>query len=190
MYDATVSSTSQWQARANALQGNIQLKMQNLSEGDLSVMGRTILNVPAVTGGQEVNGAVALTGPLDSPGQWEAHFVPGDQRVEQLLEPLLEHGIQFIQVPFLSVNITQPTTQGAATVIQQDSQRTEKDLEILATPPVVPPATEAAESGRGSPDAAGGGTAAVTETSVPAAPASAAAPGVSDASPASVTPGP
>lgn len=191
VYDATVSSTSLWQAHANALQGNIQLKMQNLSEGDLSVMGRTILNVPAVTGGQEVSGAVALTGPLDSPGQWEAHFVPGDQRVEQLLEPLLEHGIQFIRVPFVAVNITQPATQDAATEIQKDSQRVEKDLEILATPPAVPPTvelppTEAADSGRGSPDAAGRGMTAVTETAAPAAPA----PAVSESAPASVAPGP
>lgn len=142
VYDASVTSTSQWVARQNALEGKIQLKMDHLNEGDLSVMGRTILNVPLVTGGQEVAGAVSLTGPLDNPALWEAHFLPGDQRVEQLLAPLLEHGIQIIRIPFIGrgVRITAPSTNGAAGDIQEATERIEKELEILA--PVTPAPAE------------------------------------------------
>ncbi|MDP3768750.1 MAG: DUF748 domain-containing protein, partial [Dehalococcoidia bacterium] len=145
VYDAAVRSTSQWQARQNSLTSDIQLTMNHLSEGDLSVMGRTILDVPAVTGGQEVNGAVSLTGPLDNPALWEAHFLPGDERVEQLLAPLLEHGIQFVKVPFVGrgVRITAPSTDMSAEDIQKATERIERELEILApvaAPQVEPPA--------------------------------------------------
>jgi hypothetical protein len=140
VYDAHVQSTSQWRATANALEARLQFEFLHVKEGDLSVRGRTIVDLKKVTGGQEsqMTGQLVLSGLLNDPGRWQSQFVPGDERVRQLVEPLLERGIAIIKVPVpggrIDVGITTPPSEAAATHIEAVSKEVQKDLELLAVP--------------------------------------------------------
>lgn len=140
VYDALFQSTSQWRATANSLEGRIQFELLHVKEGDLSVRGRTIVDLKKVTGGQEsqMTGQFVLSGPLNDPGRWRSQFVPGDERLRQLVEPLLERGIAIIKVPVpggrIDVGITTPPSEATAIHIEAVSKEVQQDLELLATP--------------------------------------------------------
>jgi len=146
VYDTTVKSTSQWVARANELEGRLQIERGNIGEGDVSGRGRTVVDVKKLTEGEapRLSAEFKITGPLDHPRAWRSDFVPGDAQAQQLVKPLLDRGIEIIKIPFgnhtLGVSITSanPDTMSG---IEQASQQVERELEILAPPvPAVPSA--------------------------------------------------
>ncbi len=153
-YGVTLKSTSQWMAKANQLNADIQVELNNLAEGDLSIRGRTIVDVQRMTHGREprLRGSFHIEGPLDRPDQWHANFVPGDQPVQLLIERLLEHGIKIIRLPLffrqVSVQIAPSGTVGIQD-IDAASREIQEALEILSeplpgeeAPPVLEPAVE------------------------------------------------
>ena len=151
VYSATLKSTSQWTAKANALEGRIQVELGHLTEGDLSVRGKTLVDVKKLAGGEEepkLRGEFQVTGPLDNPGAWRPDFVPGDAAAQQLVQPLLDRGIEIINIPFggrkIGLSIT-PANQETMTDIQEVSKQVEKDLEILSAPTseATPPGAQA-----------------------------------------------
>lgn len=152
VYTTTFTLTSQWMARANELTARIQLELDNLSEGDLSVHGRTILDIKQVTSGADprLRGEVSLTGPLDDPRRWQAEFLPGNDPTQQLVKRLLAHGVEMIRVLLwgheLHVHLAS-ASQAKMTDIEAVSKEIQEALEILAVPipeevPLAPPAGE------------------------------------------------
>lgn len=139
VYTTTLTLTSQWMARANELTARIQLELDNLSEGDLSVHGRTILDIKQVTSGAgpRLRGEVSLTGPLDDPRRWQAEFLPGDDHVQQLVKRLLARGVERIRVLLwgneLHVRLAS-ASQAKMTDIEAASKEIQEALEILAVP--------------------------------------------------------
>ncbi len=138
VYNATVKSTSQWMAHANDLEGRIQVELGNLSEGDLSVHGRTVVDVKKLTEGEppQLSAEFKITGPLDNPSAWRSDFVPGNEQVQQLVKPLLDRGIEMIRIPFggakfgVSITTANPDTMNG---IEQTSKQVDRELEILST---------------------------------------------------------
>jgi len=141
VYGATLSSTSQWSAKANALEASIQLELGNLREGDLSVHGRTIVDIKqlAQTTASRLTGAVSLTGPLNEPGRWHGEFVAGDDGTQRLVEELLERNIKIVTVALgrQPIGIHIGPVGGTPQDVEAVSKEIREALEILATP-VVP----------------------------------------------------
>jgi len=147
-YNATLKSTSQWVAKSNELTGRLQFELGNLTEGDLSVRGKTVMDVKKLGGREEprLTAELQMTGPLDAPSQWHSSFVPGDLQVQQLLEPLLNRGIEIIKVSLwgrkIDVSIA-PTSPAEMTGVEEVSKQVQEELEILAAPiPQVAPGSE------------------------------------------------
>jgi hypothetical protein len=143
VYTTTLSSTSQWLAKANRFTGSLRLELGNLSEGDFSIHGRTIVDVKKLTDGQDprLSGAISVSGPLDDPSAWAAEFLPGDDRVQGLVERLLEHGVTRIKVALgdqpLYISMS-PATSATMTDLEAASREVQEALQILAGPEPVP----------------------------------------------------
>ncbi len=137
VYTSTLRSTSRWTSRSNEFTARIQLELSNLSEGDLSVHGRTILDAKKLSAGPtpRLSGELNVTGPLDTPRNWHAEFVPGDEQVQQLVKRLLNRGVELIRLPLLGGRFRLSLTPGSRTAmtdIEQASKKVEEALEILA----------------------------------------------------------
>ena len=154
VYTTTLRSTSQWSSRANDLKSRIQLELGQLSEGDLSVRGRTILDVKKLTAGQlqpRLGGELTLTGPLNTPSAWHAAFVPGDDPVQQLIARLLDRGVELIKIPFFGGKVhiaLNSASKAVMTDIEAASREVQEALEILVFPAAepAPKPTEAVEA--------------------------------------------
>ncbi len=148
VYAATLAMTSQWSSRANALTTRIQIELGNLREGDLSIGGRTIVDVKRITPKDDprLTAEISVAGPLDNPAQWRAEFLPGNQPVHRLVDRLLEHGVQVVRLPLWAGRVPMsivPTSQATMTDIEAAAKEIREALEILAvsTPEERPPAS-------------------------------------------------
>ena len=153
VYAVMLTSTSQWSARSNQFTGRVQVELSNLKEGDFSVHGRTIVDVKKMANGQEtrLSGVMSVSGPWDNPKAWQAEFLPGDERVQDLVKRLLEHGVTAIKIPLgsqpMRISVA-PSTQATMTDIETASREVQEALEILAAPDVpTPPPAGASEPG-------------------------------------------
>jgi hypothetical protein len=141
VYATTLTSTSQWTAKANDFNGRIQLQLDNLTEGDLSIRGRTILDVKRLANGGQtpsLTGEISLVGPLDTPSLWHAALLPGNDAVQQLVKRLLDRGVEVIRVPLLSGHMRLsliPSSEATMTTIDRSSRQVQDALEILTFPP-------------------------------------------------------
>jgi hypothetical protein len=159
VYNATLKSTSQWLVDSNAFDGRVQMELGNLTEGDVSVHGRTVVDVKKLAAGEapRLSAELKITGPLDNPTAWRSDFVPGDTVAQQLVRPLLDRGIEMINIPLgerkISVSIT-PASQATMSSIEEASKQVQQDLEILATPAAEPAAPVTAPT-EGTPSAPG-----------------------------------
>lgn len=147
VYAATVTSTSQWVAKANDLKSRTQLELGHLTEGDLSIHGRNIIDVKRLggTGEPRLSGELMLTGPLDTPHEWEGAFVPGDDRTQALIGKLIERGVQIVKIPLGTTKIgvrIAPASKEAMINIEAASREVQEALELLTEPQPVeaPPA--------------------------------------------------
>jgi len=140
VYDVMVKSTSQWVAKSNDLTGRLQLEFSNLREGDLSVHGRTIIDVKQLTKGDEqssLRGDISLSGPLDAPSQWHSQLIPVDDQIQQLVGRLEEHGVKAIKLPFLGSHVRldlMPVSEATAAEAEAAGEEMQEALEILAGP--------------------------------------------------------
>jgi hypothetical protein len=137
LYNGTLEATSQWVATGNELEGRVQLTIANLNEGDLSIRGRTLVDIQhQLTGGEPptLTGEVKVTGPFDDPTQWRFELVPGNEIVQRLIQPLLERGKEFIRVKVgggminVGIGVATPDQMSG---IEQASKQVEASLEIL-----------------------------------------------------------
>ncbi len=149
VYTARLKVISQWLARANELKSRIHLGLDQLSEGDLSVHGRTILDIKHFTQQDkpQLSGELTLVGLLDQPRTWAGMFLPGDTAAQQLVTRLISRGVQVVRVPFgthqLGISIV-PASQDVMIDIETASREVQEALELLATPvPEVPVSPEA-----------------------------------------------
>ena len=194
VYESTLESTSQWIAKSNTLQARLQLVVGNASEADVSVHGTNVMDVKTVATDEapRLTGEFQIAGPLNDPGQWHSEFVPGDDRVQELMKPLVERGIAMVNIPFggrkIGVNISPTASQEEMTSIEAASKRVEAELEILAVPvpQVEAPATTEAGATASSEPVATSAPPTATETPTtptPPAPPSPLPPAVSPAPP-------
>lgn len=152
VYTTTLRSTSQWSARANDLKSRVQVEIGQLSEGDLSIHGRTILDFKKLTVGQSqprLSGEVTLSGPLNAPSAWHAMFVPGDEPVQLLMKRLLDRGVEIIKIPFFGGKVhmaISSASKAAMTDIEAASREVQEALEILAFAPAEVAEPEPAET--------------------------------------------
>jgi len=145
VYESTLRSTSQWVAKADELLARIQLEVQNLREGDISILGRTVVDARQLTGGQPdvpVKGEVQLTGPLTDPNQWQANFSTQDQGVQDLIARLLEHNIKVLKLGSFGPRARVSLAPLAGADVQEVSKDIQDALELLAGE-VPPPPGEA-----------------------------------------------
>ena len=149
-YTTTLASTSQWVSKANEFTGHLRLELGNLSEGDFSVHGRTIVDVKKLKGDEpdpSLTGEIFFSGPLDDPSAWQAEFLPGDVRVQGLVERLLEYGVTRIKVAigdrpvYISMS---PATPATMTDLEASSREVQQALELLAAPELPETAEDAA----------------------------------------------
>jgi hypothetical protein len=145
VYAATLGSTSQWTAKTNDFNGRIQLELDHLTEGDVSIRGRNIIDVKKLfANGQRPRliGEISLVGPLGSPQLWHAALLAGNDQVQQLLKRLLDRGIEVVRVPLLSGRHMPlsliPSSAATMTTIDKASREVQEALEILAFQPQEP----------------------------------------------------
>ena len=169
VYNATLKSTSIWLAKSNELEGRVQVELGNLSEGDLSVRGATVVDVKRLTAGGEphLRAELKLVGPLNNPADWRPDFVPGNALVQQLVKPLLDRGIEMVRIPFggrtIGVSLS-PASPAMMSDIEAAAKQVQDELQILATP------TEEAAPTASSEPAPAPASAATAPPSPPAAP--------------------
>ena len=137
VYDASLQVTARLTAKQNAMDGRLQLELENLEEGDVSHRGRAVVDVKKVlskSAQKTLSGEIRLTGPLDQPEQWQFQLVPGDATVQQLMRPLLEHGVASIQVKMgeqvIKVDLA-PGSPEAITSVEQASQAVQEQLQVV-----------------------------------------------------------
>jgi hypothetical protein len=167
VYQARLGATSEWSARQSALTGRMQLTIDNLSEGDISVRGSTLVDIRRIAAGSPpvLSGEMKVTGPLDDPSQWRFELVPGNEIVQRLIKPLLNRGREIVQLRLgrqtIKVGITH-ATEAVMTGIEEASKQVEESLELLVAPaelitppqePVTPSASTPAETTEPSPEA-------------------------------------
>lgn len=140
VYDATVKATVKFTAKANELEGRAQVEVGNLSEADLSFLGKTIADIKTVAGERDRSLAaeVQLSGPVDQPAAWKVQFVAGNEIVQRMLRPLFDRGIENVKIKVgqqtIQVGLT-PASEEAKTSIQEASKTVEESLKILAPEP-------------------------------------------------------
>jgi len=140
VHAATLSSTSQWSARANELTARVRLELGNLGEDDLTVRGRTVLDVQTVAGEgkpSSLSGEITLSGPLDDHTAWQGTFLPGDAGIQHLVARLQSRGVESIRLPLLPEPIfvsLRPASASVMTDIAAAAKEVREALEILATP--------------------------------------------------------
>jgi len=148
VYHAKLAATTRWTARENALDGRTQLTITDLSEGDLSLRGTTLLDVKRLAGGEPpvLTGEIKATGPLDQPDKWSIELIPGNEIVQRLMKPLLVRGIELVPVKIAGQTIKVgiiPATKEVMTEIEESSKEVEKSLELLTpTEPASRPTPE------------------------------------------------
>ena len=151
VYDATLKATVKFSAKANDLDGRAQVEVGNLSEADLSFLGKTFADIKTLAGGPDrsLSAEVQLSGPLDMPEAWKVRFVAGNEIVQSMLRPLFNRGIENVKIKVgqqtIQVGLT-PASEEAAASIQEASKTVQEELKILApsTPEAEAPAAAAA----------------------------------------------
>ena len=144
-YDATVKATSRLTAKSNELDGRVQLEISNLSDADLSSLGKTLADLKKIAGSSErtLTGEIQISGPLDQPGDWRIQLVPGNDIVQRLIKPLLDRGIEIVQIKVGQQTIhvgLAPATEADMSTIQETSKTVEESLKLLApTSPLAGP---------------------------------------------------
>lgn len=138
-YSVTLRSASQWSAKANDLDARIQLELGNLVEGDLSVHGRTVIDVRrlAASGERSLSAELDLVGPLNDPGQWEGALIPGNPPVQKLVEELLERQIKVLRISLIGHHIgvrLASATSADMKDIEAAGKEISEALEILSAP--------------------------------------------------------
>lgn len=155
VYDATVKATVKFTAKANELEGRAQVEIGNLSEADLSFLGKTLADIKTVAGERDRSLAaeVQLSGPVDQPAAWKVQLVAGNEIVQRMLRPLFDRGIENVKIKVgqqtIQVGLT-PASEEAKTSIQEASKTVEESLKILAPEPAEetpPPASPPAQGG-------------------------------------------
>lgn len=180
--DATFTVTSHVTAKDNVLDGKAQLAIANVSEQDLSVVGRTLADLRKVEGEERtLTGELQLSGPMDDPPQWKLQLVPGNEIVQKLIGSLLARRIDAI--PFKMgeqlINVELPVeTEATQSTIEEASKTVQETLELIA--PTLPPPVvedEAAVAPEGAPaETVTAAPAALAETADVAAPEAGPAP--------------
>lgn len=139
VYTTKLSLTSQWLVRSNQLNARIQWQLTHLSEGDLSVHGRTVLDLKRLLPLKDpaFRGEIALSGSADETHNWYAELIPGDVLVQQLVQRLLNRGVERITIPWwghqFSLSLI-PANQSTMSDIATTSKQIQEALEILALP--------------------------------------------------------
>ena len=139
VYQAMLSSTSQWAAQDNVLEGRVQLVIDNLQEGDISVRGSTLVDIRRLAAGGPpiLSGEIQVTGPLDAPTRWRFDLVPGNEMVQRLVKPLLDRGREMVQLRLGGQTIKVGIGRASETTmsgIEAASKQVEASLELLSTP--------------------------------------------------------
>ena len=180
--DATLTATSHVTAKANVLEGRAQLEIANVTEHDLSVVGKTLADLRKVAGDQRMlSGELQLSGPMDSPKEWKVQLVPGNEIVQRLVGSLLAHRIETIpfKVGEQLINVGLPAAKDAAkATIEAASKTVQETLELLAPGPPTP-----------APEPEPAAAPAASEPAAPGAPAEASSAAGSPAAQASSTAG-
>ena len=142
LYNATLKATLRFTASANELDGRIQFSMENLSEADLAMLRTTLMTVKRLTGGSErvLTGEIQVSGPMNHPDQWRIQMIPGNDIMQRLVTPLLNRGMEFVQVRIgqdqpISIGL-QPATEALMVNIRSASKSVEEDLRIVAPSPL------------------------------------------------------
>ncbi len=146
VFDATLHGTGQVTAKANGLEGHLNVTISQLSEADVAVFGRTLADLKNVPEGQEraLSGDIHITGSFDQPSAWKMELVPGNDIVQRLMRPLLERRIETLQIQVgtqtIPVGLT-TASQDVMSNIQTTSQQVTDSLQVIApTEPAVEPA--------------------------------------------------
>jgi len=147
VHHATLTARSHAIAKANQLEGRVQLEIENLSEADVSALGD--IKTPADGSESVLTGEIHLSGPLDRPAEWSFQLVPGNEIVQRLMKPLLSRGggIVRIKVGTQTIPISfAPATEEALSDQEAVKKQVEEHLAIIApvapeAPPVSPPLT-------------------------------------------------
>jgi len=153
-YDATLRATGRLTAKANVLDGRVQLTIDNLSEGDLTFLGKTLAEIKKGTGESErtLTGELQISGPLDRSADWRIQLAPGNEIVQRLVKPLLDRGGGTVPIKVgkqtIQVGIT-TADEAVMSNIEAASKTVEESLKILAPAspsPEAPPLASAPSS--------------------------------------------
>ena len=142
-YDATLKATGHLVAKANALDGRVQLEVGNLSDADLAFLGKTLGDAKKLVSGSQpaLTGEIQLSGSLDQPLEWRFQLVPGNEIVQHLVKPLLDRGIEIIRIKVGKQTIPvglMPATEATKADSEAAKQHVQEALQLIA--PTSPPA--------------------------------------------------
>jgi uncharacterized protein involved in outer membrane biogenesis len=141
-YDATVAATGAFSARENQLNGKLQLRIDGLSEEDLSVLtklsalSKPLANFknPSKDSEAKLSGEIQISGPLNNWKEWKLQLSPGNEIVQELLNPIIERGKGLnIKVGSEKIPVDLATsTEAVMSGIEEASKTVQEDLKLLA----------------------------------------------------------
>ena len=142
VFNATLGATGHLSAKDNALEGAVQLTIEELSETDIRFLNRAIQAAQNQEGHAEVEprlaGQLQITGLLDAPNQWTYQLAPGNAIVQHLVDPLLHRGVAKIPIKVgeqvINVGLTSATKEDMSN-IEEAGKTVQENLKMVAPAP-------------------------------------------------------
>lgn len=150
IYDATIQATGRVLAKANVLEGRMQLEIGNLADADLAFLGWAVADIKKLTAASShaLTGEIEMSGPLEQPQAWNFQFTPGDEAVRRLMQWLFSRGVEVIPIKVgeqvINVELA-PATKESMVNAEATSKTVQESLQMIA-PTSQPPETPKGEA--------------------------------------------
>lgn len=139
LYEAAVSGTTHWQAYGNRLDGRFQVQLDNLTQGDLSMRGHTILDFATLTrdNGGKLISEIRVMGLLDDPSGWQWECTPGTDLIQQHIRTKYDRAKEVVSFRLLGQKVgllLVPVSREFVDAIEHASREVRQALEAVSSP--------------------------------------------------------
>ena len=137
--DALISGTARWEAQANNLDGRFQVRLDRLTDGDISVRNRPVIDFGELTRANngKLISEIRVVGQMKQPTGWHWEWVPGTDLVQQRIRSRFDSNTEAITLPLLGQKVDLvliPIGDDFVQTLWRASEEINQALEIVSTP--------------------------------------------------------